>query len=107
MCRSSKAHHRPSWIIESSIGVSPSREPSRAFGSTNGAFVIDSMPPAIATSISPARIIWSAIAIADIPDRHTLFTVIAGCSFGMPAAIAACRAVIWPWPACSTWPMIV
>jgi hypothetical protein len=67
---------------------------------------MDSMPPATAISISPARIIWSAIAIADIPDRHTLFTVIAGISFGMPAPTAACRAVIWPCPACRTWPMI-
>ena len=94
MWRSSNAHHRPSWIIESSIGVSPSRAPARAFGSTNGAFVIDSMPPATATSSSPARIIWSAIAIADVPDRQTLLIVIAGVSTGMPAAIAACRAVI-------------
>ena len=28
MCRSSNAHHRPSWIMESSISVSPSRAPS-------------------------------------------------------------------------------
>ena len=71
--------------------MSPSREPSRAFGQDEGAFVIDSMPPATAISSSPARIIWSAIAIADVPDRQTLFTVIAGISLGMPAAIAACR----------------
>ena len=57
MCRSSKAHQRPSWIIVSSIGESPNLAPARAFGSTNGAFVIDSMPPATATSSSPARII--------------------------------------------------
>ncbi len=43
--------------MESSIGVWPSRAPSRAFGSTNGAFVIDSIPPATAISSSPARII--------------------------------------------------
>ncbi len=82
--------------MESSISVSPSREPSRAFGRTNGAFVIDSMPPATAISRSPARIIWSAIAMAEVPDRQTLFTVMAGVSLGMPAAIAACREVIWP-----------
>ena len=69
--------------------MSPRREPSRAFGRTNGAFVIDSMPPATAISRSPARIIWSAIAMAEVPDRQTLFTVMAGISLGMPAAIAA------------------
>jgi hypothetical protein len=65
------------------------------------------MPPATATSSSPARIIWSAMATADVPERHTLLIVIAGVSIGMPAAIAAWRAVICPCPACSTWPMIV
>src|SRR5437016_5005379 len=65
------------------------------------------MPPATAISSSPARIIWSAIAMADMPDRHTLLTVSAGISFGIPAAIEACRAVIWPCPACRTCPMTV
>ena len=39
------------------------------------------------------------------PDRHTLLTVVAGTVMGMPALAAAWRAVIWPAPACSTWPM--
>jgi hypothetical protein len=64
------------------------------------------MPPATATSISPARIIWSAIAIADIPERHTLLIVIAGTSLGRPAPIDAWRDVICPAPACRTWPTI-
>ena len=80
--------------MESSIGVSPRRAPSRASGRTNGARVIDSIPPATTMSSSPARIIWSAMAMADVPDRHTLLTVIAGISFGTPAAIAACLEVI-------------
>src|SRR3954453_10401595 len=105
--RSSNAHHRPSWIIVSSMGLLPSRCPSRARGMTYGALVIDSMPPATASSSSPARIIWSAVAIAARPDGQTLFTVSAGTSIGMPAATAACRAVIWPCPACRTCPMIV
>ena len=92
--------------MASSIGVSPRRAPSRAFGSTNGAFVMDSIPPATTTSSSPARIIWSAMAMAEVPDRHTLFTVSEGISLGMPAAMAACRDVIWPVPAWMTWPMI-
>src|SRR4029453_6925364 len=40
------------------------------------------------------------------PERHTLLIVVDGTVIGMPAATAAWRAVIWPAPACSTWPMI-
>ena len=39
------------------------------------------------------------------PERHTLLTVVAGTVIGMPALTAAWRAVIWPVPAPSTWPM--
>jgi len=106
MCRSVNVDHRPSWTIVSTSSVLPMRAPNRAEGSTYGAFVMDSIPPATATSISPARISWSASAIAFRPDRHTLLIVMAGTSLGIPAPIAACRAVIWPAPACSTWPMI-
>src|SRR6266550_866387 len=45
--------------------------------------------------------------MADMPDRHTLLIVIAGISFGIPAAIDACRAVICPCPAWMTCPMTV
>ena len=41
-------------------------------GSMCGARVIDSMPPATAILMSPARIIWSAMTIAFMPDRQTL-----------------------------------
>jgi hypothetical protein len=68
--------------------------------------VIDSMPPATTISNSPARMSWSASAMASRPDRHTLFTVSAGTVIGMPALTAAWRAVICPAPACSTCPMI-
>ena len=64
------------------------------------------MPPATTISNSPARISWSASAIASSPDRHTLLIVSAGTVIGMPALTAAWRAVICPAPACSTWPMI-
>ena len=64
------------------------------------------MPPATTTSTSPARISWSASAIAFRPERQTLLMVNAGTSIGMPAATAAWRAVICPAPACRTWPMI-
>ena len=67
---------------------------------------MDSIPPATMTSYSPSLISCEASAMASRPDRHTLFTVTAGTLIGMPAATAACRAVIWPAPACSTCPMI-
>ena len=86
--------------------VSPYLKPSRLFGSRCGAWVIDSMPPATTISCSPARMSWSAIAIALMPDRHTLLMVIDGTLIGMPPLTAAWRAVIWPAPAWMTWPMI-
>ena len=39
------------------------------------------------------------------PERQTLLIVVAGTDIEIPPFTAACRAVIWPWPACSTWPM--
>ena len=68
--------------------------------------VIDSWPPATTMSNSPARISWSASAMASMPERQTLLMVSAGTFIGMPALTAAWRAGIWPAPACSTWPMI-
>ena len=68
--------------------VSPYLNPSRDFGSRWGALVIDSMPPATTISTSPARISWSAIAIALRPDRHTLLMVIDGMLIGIPPATA-------------------
>jgi hypothetical protein len=59
-----------------SPNFTPSRE--RASESRCGALVIDSMPPATTMSNSPARINWSARAIASRPDRHTLLIVRAG-----------------------------
>ena len=79
--------------------MSPYLKPSRDFGSRWGALVIDSMPPATTISHSPARISWSAIAIALRPDRHTLLIVIDGTSIAMPPATAAPRAGFWPAPA--------
>ena len=86
--------------------TSPYLKPAREPISRCGARVIDSMPPATTILNSPARISWSASAMASSPDRHTLLIVMAGTSIGMPAGTAACRAGICPTPACSTWPMI-
>ena len=106
MAHSSNAQVSASKAIESSIFQSPYFTPSREPTSRCGALVIDSMPPATTTSNSPARMSWSASAMASMPDRQTLLIVSAGTSIPMPALTAACRAVIWPAPACSTWPMI-
>ncbi len=86
--------------------VSPYLNPSRDFGSRCGALVIDSMPPATTISTSPARISWSAIAIALSPERQTLLMVIDGTLIGIPPATAASRAGFCPAPAWMTWPMI-
>src|SRR6266487_3334150 len=63
------------------------------------------MPPATSRSAMPSSTYWAAVAIALMPDRQTLLTVRAGTVIGTPARVAAWRAVIWPWPAWSTWPM--
>src|SRR3712207_5661040 len=102
----SKVSDRPSWAIESISFVSPYLVPTREPASRCGAWVIDSWPPATTMSNSPARMSWSASAMALRPERQTLFTVMAGTVIGMPAATAAGRAGFWPAPACSTCPMI-
>src|ERR1700753_699358 len=67
---------------------------------------MDSWPPATTTSNSPARMSWSASAMASMPDRHILLMVSAAPPQPIPAATADCRAGIWPAPAVNTWPMI-
>ena len=64
------------------------------------------MPPATTISTSPARISWSAIAIALRPERQTLLMVIDGTLIEIPPATAALRAGFCPAPARMTWPMI-
>ena len=74
----------PSWIIASIALPSPMRKPKRAWGACTGALDIDSMPPPTPTSTSPARIAWSSIPTARMPDAQTLLMVsrgdlLAGC----------------------------
>ncbi len=95
----------PSWTIASSAFMSPMRAPKRACGSMYGACDIDSIPPATATSTSPARIAASSTPAARTPEAQTLLIVSEETSFGMPALICAWRDGIWPAPACSTWPI--
>ena len=70
-----------------------------------GLKLILSMPPATATSICPRAMLWAANWILFIPEAQTLFTVVQGTEFGMPALIAACRAGACPQPDCSTCPI--
>jgi hypothetical protein len=102
----SKVSVSPSWAIESTSVASPNLVPLREPGSRCGAWVIDSMPPATTTSNSPARMSWSASAIASRPERQTLLSVKEGTDIGMPPATAAGRAGFCPAPAWMTWPMI-
>src|ERR671917_318193 len=74
----SKVSDSPSCAMASTSLASPYFVPVRDLLSRCGAWVIDSWPPATMTSNSPARMSWSASAIALSPDRHTLLMVRAG-----------------------------
>src|SRR3954469_15579311 len=106
MWHCSKAHHRPSLIIESTTSPLPMRRPSRTRGRRYGQLLIDSMPPATATSMSPTRMPWSASMTAFNPDPQTLLIVSAATRSGSPPWSAACRAGFCPWPAETTLPMM-
>ena len=84
MWMSWKASVRPSWTIESISAASPRRAPKRAAGTRYGARDMLSMPPATTMSASPARIAWAASATDFRPEPHSMLTVVAGTSFGMP-----------------------
>ena len=64
-----------------------------------------SMPPATATSASPARISAAASMMAFSPEPQTRLIVVALVVTGSPARSAACRAGAWPTPAWRTWPI--
>src|SRR5579884_3646981 len=65
-----------------------------AFGTTNGARLMLSTPPATASDISPAAIPRAATHTASIPDAHSRFTVTAGTDCGMPLSSDAMRATL-------------
>ncbi|MCY1221751.1 hypothetical protein D9M72_338200 [compost metagenome] len=98
--------HRPSTIMVSTSLVSPMRKPSREPGSTCGAALMFSWPPATTISASPAAMALAASITAFRPEPQTLLMVIAGTMAGRPALIDAWRAGFWPEPAASTWPMM-
>src|SRR4029453_12088792 len=102
----SNAHQRPSLIIESTTSPLPMRRPSRARVNRYGQLLIDSIPPATAMSMSPARMPWSASITALSPEPQTLLTVSAATWSGRPPLRAACRAGFCPRPADTTLPMM-
>jgi hypothetical protein len=63
------------------------------------------MPPATATSASPALISAAASMIALRPEPQTRLIVVADVVSGRPARRSAWRAGAWPTPACRTWPI--
>src|SRR5207245_5297640 len=67
---------------------------SGALPITNGARVIDSTPPAIAKSISPARIARPAAPTASRPDAQRRLRVWPGTDSGIPASNSAMRATL-------------
>src|SRR4030088_3087908 len=106
MWHRSNPHQGPLWIIESTTSALPMRRPSRTRGSRYGQPLIDSMPPATAMSMSPARMPWSAIITALSPEPHTLLIVSAATWWGRPPWSAAWRAGFCPRPADTTLPMM-
>jgi hypothetical protein len=65
-----------------------------ALAITRGARVMDSTPPAIARSISPALIARAAAPTASRPDAQSRFIVTPGTCGGRPERSAAMRATL-------------
>ncbi len=77
--------------MASTAVVSPIRWPHRMEGSQYGARLIDSAPPATATSQSPSLMAWAADTMACSPLPHSRLTVRAGVCTGSPPLTAATR----------------
>jgi hypothetical protein len=82
------------------------RWPSREPGSTWGARLMLSWPPAMTISESPSRTAWAASMTAFRPEPQTALMVSAGTVTGRPLLMTVWRAGFWPAPAVSTWPKI-
>jgi hypothetical protein len=77
-------------VVETTV-VSPAGKTREGFGSTQGARVIDSTPPATMTSASPVSIMREACMVASSEEPHSRFTVVAGTVVGRPASSTAIR----------------
>ena len=78
---------------------SPMRWPLREFGSTCGAALMFSWPPATTISASPHFTACAASITAFRPEPQTLLMVRPGTPIGSPALMTVCRAGFWPEPA--------
>ena len=76
----------------SSGGGLPKGWPQRAWRSTSGAWLIDSVPPASTTSAWPVRMNMAAWMTASKPEPQSRLTVRAGTASGTPARRPTWRA---------------
>src|SRR5690606_3953109 len=81
---------QPSTV--SATSGAPRGNASAGLSITYGARLMDSTPPAMKTSPSPARIAWNAEFTAWRPEPHRRFTVWPGTLTGRPASRPAIRA---------------
>ena len=91
-CIRGLTNRQPSVV--SSIARAPRSQAPSALSITYGARVIDSTPPAMNTSPSPAPIACAAEFTACSPEPHSRLTVCPATSTGSPARSAAMRATL-------------
>ena len=77
-------------VVETAVTL-PAGNARDGLGSTHGARVIDSTPPASTTEASPASMAREACIAASSDEPHSRFTVTAGTETGSPASSTAIR----------------
>jgi hypothetical protein len=82
---------QPTWVAQSLASVGNG---TSGLGSTNGARVMLSTPPAMIRSASPTATARAAWVMASAPDAQSRFTVEPGTLGGRPASSAAIRATL-------------
>ncbi len=77
-------------VVETAVTL-PAGNARDGLGSTHGARVIDSTPPARTTSASPVSMVREPAIAASSEEPHRRFTVVAGTVVGSPASSTAIR----------------
>ena len=77
-------------VVDTAVTL-PAGKARDGLGSTHGARVIDSTPPATTTSASPDSTVREAIIAASRLEPHSRLTVVAGTEVGSPASSTAIR----------------
>src|SRR5690349_24864435 len=77
-------------VVETAVTL-PAGKGLSGLGSTQGARVIDSTPPATTTSASPDSTVREAAIAASRLEPHSRLTVVAGTETGSPASGTAIR----------------